>query len=335
VTEGSNALEILADVIRRYYDVGDVALPYYLHKAHQHRHRKLVVETSAGKFLIKTYKRDPVILDTLRFQHRLSSHLDQNGIPVARIKSGKDGKNIVELDTWALELQQFVQAEPMEVSAETLAISAAALGRFHHICHEFPRPQRDTRMWRFSEVPRAAFGKLYEIAKQQGSEADATKCCNQIALFLRDAANELNWEARNKFETGLIHGDWHGGNLLFRNGELAAVVDLEFAGDGCYLEDMSYAISNLCIRTTDNPARLLKRVNILLDNYQTFRALSHHEQVALPYAVGVKHVTTVSYQIVQFKNAQLAGLSAMEWMSRLAQQCAWLATRARHARYGK
>lgn len=335
MTDDSKAIEILADVIRRYYDVGEVQLPHYLPKAHQHRHRKLMVETSAGKFLIKTYKCDPVVLDALRFQHRLSDHLDRNGIPVARIQRGKDGKSIVEFESWALELQQFVDAEPMEVSAETLAVSAAALGRFHHVCREFPRPPRDTRMWRFSEVPRTAFAKLFEVAKQQGSEAEATECCNKIALFLHTAGAELNWEARNRFETGLIHGDWHGGNLLFRETDLAAVVDLEFAGDGCFLEDMSYAISNLCIRTTNKPERLLKRVNILLDNYQTFRALSHHEQVALPYAVGVKHVTTVSYQIAQFKNGMLAGLDAMEWMRRLAEQCAWLLVRARHAKYGK
>jgi len=334
VNENSKGLETVAEVIRRYYDVGEVQVPHYFPKAHQHRHRKLMVETSAGKFLVKTYKSDPVVLDALRFQHRLSDHLDQNGIPVARIQRGKDGKSIVDLDSWALELQEFVDAEPMEVSGETLAVSAAALGRFHQVCHEFPRPPRDTRMWRFSEVPRAAFGKLYEAAKEQGSESEATKCCNEIALFLHTAASELNWEARNKFETGLIHGDWHGGNLLFKGQDLIAVVDLEFAGDGCFLEDMSYAISNLCIRTTNKTERLQKRTNILLDNYQTFRALSHHEQTALPYAVGVKHVTTVSYQIAQFKNTTLAGLDAMEWMRRLAQQCAWLAKAAKKARYG-
>ena len=335
MTEGLKGVEILADVIRRYYDVGEVQLPYYLPNAHQHRHRKLVVDTAAGKFMVKTYRNDPHVLDSLRFQHRLSHHLDRNGVPVARIKRGADGKSIVALETWAMELQEFVEAEPMDVSAETLAISAAALGRFHLVCREVPRPPRDTRMWRFSEVPRASFAKMYELAKEQGEEAEAAECCNKIALFLHKASSELSWEARNKFETGLIHGDWHGGNLLFKNNHLAAVIDLEFAGDGCYLEDMSYAISNLCVRTTNRPERLHKRVNILLDNYQSFRALSHHENVALPYAVGVKHVTTVAYQIVQFKKGVLAGLDAMEWMRRLSEQCEWLEAKARKAKFGR
>jgi len=150
-------------------------------------------------------------------------------------------------------------------------------------------------------------------------------------LFLRDAAQHLDWQSRNRFETGLIHGDWHGGNLLFRGEKLVAIIDLEFAGDGCYLEDLAYAISNLCIRTTNRPERLAKRMDTLLDNYQTFRTLSGFEQMALPYAVGVKHIATVSYQIIQLKGA-VAGLNALEWMQRLTEQSAWLTDRAKRVR---
>lgn len=324
----------LADIIRRYYDLGDVQLPEELADAHQRRHRKLIVRTSAGSFLIKTYKRDPLVLDALRFQHRLSDHMAEYKLPVARIQRARDGKGIVELDTWALELQQFVDAEPMRVSTDTLTISAKALGWFHKVCRDFPRPPRDARMWRFSEVPRTAFGKLFELAKHQGDAAKATQYCNEIALFLHDAADALNLEMRGRFETGLIHGDWHGGNLLFNERGLAAIVDLEFAGDGCYLEDLSYAISNLCIRTSSDEKRLAARTNMLLDGYQAYRSLSYHEQVALPYAVGVKHVTTVSYQLVQMGGA-VAGYGPTEWMRRLAFQCAWLAERAKSARWGK
>jgi Ser/Thr protein kinase RdoA (MazF antagonist) len=328
VTAKLGGLEILAAVIRQFYDLGTVEMPEQLVDAHQRRHRKLLVRTSTGNFLIKTYKRDPHILDALRFQHRLSDHLYEHRVPVARIQRALDGKGIVELDTWALELQQFVEGEPMQLSTETLRVSADTLGRFHRVCSDLPRPPRDARMWRFSEVPREPFAKLYELAKQQGEERTATKYCNDIALFLRDAAEKLDWEARDQFETGLIHGDYHGGNLLFRGNELAAVVDLEFAGDGCYLEDLAYAMSNLCVRTSSEAERLVARTNILLDNYQVHRTLSFHEEVALYYAVGIKHVATVSYQVAQF-GGEVAGYSAFQWMERLAQQCAWLTERAR------
>ena len=171
-------------------------------------------------------------------------------------------------------------------------------------------------------------------ARESDDDALLTEQCNRIALFLRDAANELSWETRANFETGLIHGDWHGGNLIFQGDHLVGIVDLEFAGDGCYLEDLAYALSNLCIRTTMRGERLTKRTDVLLVHYQRFRRLSFAEHVALYYAVGVKHVATVSYQISQ-QQGEVAGHRAPEWMERLASQCEWLAERADKVRWGK
>ena len=328
MTQTLGGLEILAAVIREFYDLGSVEMPEQLVDAHQRRHRKLTVRTSAGRFLIKTYKRDPRVLDALRFQHHLSDHLLSHGVPVASIQRAKNGKGIVEMDTWAVELQEFVDGEPMQVTTGTLTTAAQALGRFHQVCRDFPRPPRDARMWRFSEVPREPFAKLFEMAKAQGDPAAVTDCCNRIAVFLHEAAKKLDLDARNSFDTGLIHGDYHGGNLLFNDGKLVAVIDLEFSGDGCFLEDLSYGMSNLCIRTSNNAERLTTRTNILLDNYQLFRSLSYREEEALYYAVGIKHVTTVAYQLTQLKG-ELAGYTAIQWMHRLAEQCAWLETRAK------
>jgi Ser/Thr protein kinase RdoA (MazF antagonist) len=278
------------------------------------------VDTSAGRFLAKTYKRDPVVLDTLRFQHHLSDYLHRNALPVARIRRAKSGKGIVEVDNWALELQQFIEGEPMRVTSTTLMTSARALGQFHRVCHGVPVPPRDSRMWRFSEVPRAAFQKLFEKAREESADPKIVEYCNGLALFLHDAAAELDIGKRSEFETGLIHGDWHGGNLMFQGEELAAIIDLEFSGEGCYLEDIAYAISNLCIRTTASEEKMAARTNLLLDYYQFSRSLSYAELAALYYAVGVKHITTVSYQVPQ-QGGQVAGYTAAQWMERLAIQC--------------
>jgi Ser/Thr protein kinase RdoA (MazF antagonist) len=328
-----SGMEIIADVVRKHYDLGNVELPQAVPDAHQRRHRKMIVPTDAGRFLVKTYKRDPVVLDALRFQHHLSDHLARKDLPVARIQRAKNGKGIVELDTWAMELQEFVAGEPMVVNGETLTVSAKALGRFHRVCREVPVPPRDARMWRFSEVPRTPFGVLFQMAQQERPGQEVVDQCNVIALFLHEAAQELAMVKRSEFETGLIHGDWHGGNLLFEGNRLMAILDLEFAGDGCYLEDIAYAISNLCVRNTVDTNMLTARVHVLLDNYQLSRSLSFAEEVALYYAVGVKHVTTVSYQSKQ--QGKVAGLTAAQWMEILAAQCTWLAQQAHKVRWGK
>jgi len=329
-----SGMEIIAEVIREHYDLGEIGLPEQLEAAHQRRHRKMTVETTAGKFLVKTYKRDPVVLDALRFQHHLSDHLAKNELPVARIQRARNGKGIVEVDNWALELQEFIEGASMHVNSRTLTTTSKALGRFHEVCRGLPVPPRDAQKWRFSEVPRLAFEKFYQSALKEGDEARLTKYCNAIVLFLNNAAEALSETKRSEFETGLIHGDWHGGNLLVRGDELVAIVDLEFAGDGCYLEDIAYGMSNLCIRTTMSEEKMRIRTNMLLDNYQKSRTLAYAEMVALFYAVGVKHITTVAYQVPQ-QAGKVAGYTAAEWMERLAVQCRWLAEQSRKSRWGE
>jgi Ser/Thr protein kinase RdoA (MazF antagonist) len=332
--EALQGLDIIADVIRKHYDISEVGMPRQFPGAHQRRHRKMIVDTDRGRFLAKTYSRDTAVIDALLFQHRLSAHLDKHRLPVARILKAKSGKGLVEIDDWAMELQEFVDGAAMPVTSKTLATAAKALGRFHKVCEGFPTPPRDANLWRFSEVPRKQLQDLYEKACLEIDREQAAEWCNRLVLFLNDAAKALSIENRSEFEIGLIHGDWHGGNLLFHNEELKAIIDLEFAGIGCYLEDIAYGISNLCIRTTMNTGKMAMRTNILLDNYQISRDLSWSEKVALYYAVGLKHITTVSYQLRQLQG-KVAGYTAGQWLERLVFQAEWLAERSRKIRFGE
>ncbi len=332
VTAMTPAQRALANVVYENYDLGEIGPPRQLAHVHQRRHRKYLIDTEKGRFLLKTYHADPEILDALRFQHRLSAHLDANGLPIAVIQPAFSGRKIVQVDDWAMELQEWVEGHSMRVTVKSLTLSADALGVFHAVCREFPCPERDARLWRFSDVPRELFAKFYEAAQLKGDAEKLAAECNTIALFLREASNELDAKARDKFETGLIHGDWHGGNLIFQGDTLMAVVDLEFAGDGCYLEDLSYAISNLCVRTATESKKLHQRVDVLLTYYQRHRTLAPSEERALYYAVGIKHVATVCYQMLQ--QGQVAGYGPAQWMEILAMQVQWLTERAHATKKG-
>jgi Ser/Thr protein kinase RdoA (MazF antagonist) len=333
-TSKLTGLEIIGDVIREHNDLGEVAVPRQLETTHQRRHRKMIVETSQGVFLAKTYRNDPASVDSLYFQHRLSGFLAENGLPVARIQGTRDGRTFVVQDTWCLELQQFVFGHSMTVNEATLRVSGSALGRLHQVCQGMPVPPRDARKWRFSEVPQETFQKFYEMALKERADQKIQGHCNNIVLFLQQAKEVLNIDKRYAFEMGLIHGDWHGGNLLFDGDTLKAIIDLEFAGDGCYLEDISYAVSNLCIRTTTSPEKMAFRTETLLGAYELHRALSYAERVALYYAVGVKHVTTVCYQTPQ-QGGRVAGYSPAQWMGILDAQTRWLGEQSRRARWGE
>ena len=74
-------------------------------------------------------------------------------------------------------------------------------------------------------------------------------------------------------------------------------------------------------------------MDILLEYYQKYRALSPSEEKALYYAVGIKHVATVCYQSVQ-QDGLVAGYTAGQWMGILDAQTQWLTHRAHTIKKG-
>ena len=327
-------MDIIGDIIREHYDLGEVQMPSQLENTHQRRHRKMIVESGAGKFLAKTYKNEPPTMDALYFQHNLSSHLKSNDLPVATIRKTRDGHTFVCTDNWALELQEFIEGGQMPITEDTLRVSGEALGRFHQVCQGLPAPLRDARKWRFSEVPEETYSDFFALAAKERNDERLVEHDNSIREFLKAADDVLDIGKRYAFETGIIHGDWHSGNLLFQNEKLNGIIDMEFAGDGCYLEDISYAVSNLCVRTTTKAEKMAFRTGVLLESYEKHRTLSYSERVALYYAVGVKHVTTVCYQTPQL-GGRVAGYTPRQWMAILDYQTRWLASQAHKIRWGK
>ena len=334
MTAKLSGMDIIGEIIREQYDLGTVQTPEQMEGVHQRRHRKMVVASDAGKFLAKTYKNDPATMDSLYFQHNLSTHLKNNGLPVAGIRQTRDGHTFVSIDDWALELQEFIEGGQMPMTAKTLTTSGEMLGRFHQVCQGLPAPLRDARRWRFSEVPRETFDAFYELALKQREDERLHVHHDNIQKFMEEANDVLDIGKRYAFETGIIHGDWHSGNLLFVGEELNGIIDMEFAGDGCYLEDIAYAVSNLCIRTTTKTEKMAYRTGTLLENYEKYRSLSYAERVALYYAVGVKHITTVSYQTPQL-GGRVAGYTPRQWMTILDYQTRWLSAQAQKVRWGK
>lgn len=326
-------LTLLGTEIPSAYPLGAMRPLRYLENTHQRRHKKIVVESEKGKYLAKTYTNDAVTLDSLYFQHNLSNFLYSHDLPVAQILRTHAGKSFIARDNWAVELQAFLSGGPMPLTMHTLKVAGSCLGKFHSVCRGLPSPPRDARKWRFSEVPRAIFQDFYQRVLQERNDARMHGFCDTIVAFLGEATEELAQEKRDTFETGIIHGDWHGGNLLFVNEEIQGIIDLEYAGDGCYLEDLSYGLSNLCLRASVDAQKLENRTDIYLAAYEQHRSLSWGERVALFYAAGIKHITTVAFQHPT-ADGKVAGATPAQWLATLAEQTKWLARQAHNARWG-
>ena len=209
-------MDVIADIIRKHYDLGELQMPRQVENVHQRRHRKMVVESEAGKFLVKTYKNEPAIMDALYFQHNLATHLKENDLPVAGIQKTRDGRTFVCTDNWVLELQEFLEGGQMPVTGETLQLSGEALGHFHKVCQGLPAPLRDARKWRFSDVPEETYFAFYELAAKERNDERLVEHHEKIREFLKAADEVLDIGRRYTFETGIIHGTGIAATCFFR-----------------------------------------------------------------------------------------------------------------------
>lgn len=287
---------------------------------------------ATGRYLAKVYEARPGLEKRLAFQHRLAAHLAANGLPVAAVLESFLGETAVIADGWGIELFEVVEGRPMHVTLETLEQAAATLAQFHAVCRGFPRTPNEVGKWRFASVPPAVLDDLETMARVTGDRNEVAHHAAALADFVHNASRGLSRDVRQQLEMGLVHGDWHPGNLFFREGTLTAILDFEHAQDGCLLEDVAYAVASMAIRTSTDPKRLKRRTRSLVAHYEKHRPLTRDERLALYYAVGIKQIVTVVYQLRR-RGGEAAGMSANQWIATLAQQCAWLTERARKARW--
>jgi aminoglycoside phosphotransferase (APT) family kinase protein len=125
------------------------------------------------------------------------------------------------------------------------------------------------------------------LAQRQDAEVSAGRAiCDRAETLLQEIAQW--WERVGQFlPSQLIHGDYGVGNLLFAQGQIAAVVDWDFLACHERLFDLAYALFWMCERleaTNDTRMRVWPRVQELVAHYQATaqQRLTLEERRALP-----------------------------------------------------
>ncbi|MDP2860970.1 MAG: phosphotransferase [bacterium] len=86
---------------------------------------------------------------------------------------------------------------------------------------------------------------------------------------------------------GIIHGDFHSGNILVETSDhdhIVAILDFEESGENLYLIDLSTSIMAVCSSTDEN-ALDLDLINSVINGYESVRKLTDEEMALFPEAI--------------------------------------------------
>lgn len=241
----------LADVLSRY-DLGRIeqirVYPYGSRQA-----PKVRITTSTGRFLLK--RRAPGRDDPRRvaFAHGLLLYLADRGYPVSPpIRCRAGGDSLLAINGRIYELFAYVRGDRDDGSPASAAAAGEALGSLNRLLFDH-RLSAGLKAGPLvgSYHAAAAVGEKLQLVPAAVAACDPDtdrdglqRICAALLRAYREAAQRAGEAGFAGWPKGIIHGDWHPGNLLYADGRVVAVLDF----DSARLEPRAADVANAALQ---------------------------------------------------------------------------------------
>lgn len=202
-----------------------------------------IVDALRGRLMLR--RRNPRYAreDWARFDHALLVHLVADGLPVPRAVAGETGRAWLDEGGALYELFEFIEGrqhregDPRELSAagETLADLHLSAARF--------QPPMDKPWPRFHDPKDLPPWLQPLLAETCGEEAAVLREALEIAVAL---AERLPDRAYRSLPQTVVQGDYHPGNLKFRDGCVVGVFDWDWASRQPRMVDVADGLLFFC-----------------------------------------------------------------------------------------
>lgn len=243
--------------------------------AHGVNNESFLLTTGTGRFVLRRARHSKTS-DDIRFEHGLISHLLSHGLPVPAPVPGRDGT------TWTLaggrlwSVAGFIPSDALPATDDSVRQVGEVLARFHLAAAEYappvPVPGAKSKVTEAEE----ALGSLPPLG-HPGAHALAQRIRAAVA---RSALAEEAWGA--KLPTAIIHGGCRMTSVLFREGRLVALLDLDSARRGARPQDIAICLASFAKPKQAGQALHPARTAAFRDGYADRAALEESERQALP-----------------------------------------------------
>ncbi len=332
----------LADVLSRY-ELGRIEqIRVYPHGSRQAP--KVRITTSTGRFLLK--RRAPGRDDPRRvaFAHGLLFYLADSGYPVSPpIRCRAGGDSLLAIDGRMYELFAYVRGDRDDRSPASAAAAGEALGLLNRLLfgHRLPRGVKAGPPVGTYHAAAAVREKLQLVPMTVAAWDPATdrgglqRICTALLRAYREAAHRVGEAGFAGWPKGVIHGDWHPGNLLYADGRVVAVLDFDSARLEPRVADVANAALQFSMRygsgadpRTWPPDLDFERFRLLLCGFDrtTAHTIGPDELLAIPWlmieALVVESIVPIA---ATGSFGGMCGLRFLEMVQAKADFIAWRA----------
>ena len=249
---------------------------------------KWLLETEKGQYLLKRRHvglRRPALVQA---QHALVQHLRSAGFPAPSLVLTRHNSSFLLHEGEVYEVQEYVPGDLFDAAEPPyLAASARMLGFYHNAVSGFDHQALHRPEERYGYAALSRTVKDLLEGWRQSLVPGLKPLMRRLEEHLQDLGNR--YRALSQLPELVIHGDYHGANLIFQGARVAGVVDYDLA----HWCSRSVEVAEAMIAFCTDPGLGLKQIvypgvldlelaRSFLTAYQETVPLSEAEIVALP-----------------------------------------------------
>ena len=255
---------------------------------------KVGIVCDRGKLLLKRRASARAHPDRVRFAQRVQNAVVAGGYPAPRIIATRDGRRgFVEHGGQVYELYEFIAGQTFQQTPSEAAAAGDALARFHQavdvLSLEGFTPRGDFHDAAAIRTGLCAIGPtLSAHDSYSGDEAELAALIQGLLGTYNAAADAANATPYRDGPQGIIHADWHPGNLLFRGGKVVAVFDFDAVRRSQRIIDVANGALQFSMIARGDPATWPEhldetRFEAFVSAYERVQRLGDDDRQALPH----------------------------------------------------
>jgi len=194
---------------------------------------KIVLDSKRGKFL---FKRRAVGKDNVRkvaFAHQIQLYLAAQNFPLPHLIGTRQNNNSMLIkDNLIYEMFEYVPGTTYDGAADTTYSAGHILGLFHKLMRDFKSEYTaPTGSYHDAKaIHQAMANAVASLPKETLPPAETlTEVVSSLEAAYQSCAKQANDLGLAEWELQIVHGDWHPGNMLFRDRQVIAVIDYDSA----------------------------------------------------------------------------------------------------------
>ncbi|HUT01384.1 MAG TPA: phosphotransferase [Phycisphaerae bacterium] len=194
---------------------------------------KLVIDCQRGRFLFKRRARGKDDLEKVAFTHQIQLTLAGQNFPLPHLLGTRDDNDsMLVWESNIYEMFEYINGSGYDVSLDATFHSGRILGLYHKLLVDFHSDYKPpTGSYHgAAAIEQAVRNTVTSLPMESRPSAEVlTQTVGYLEESYRSCAEQADGLGLKNWQAQIVHGDWHPGNMLFREGNIVAVIDYDAA----------------------------------------------------------------------------------------------------------